>query len=291
MKNSLPIFLFSILISMISCTNPKVEKNIKMYSNIWDEIINNENLDLISDTNFDTNITLASSPENIVGIENFKAYYANFTTGFSDVKFTIVNIFGQDDNLVKHWNYKGTHTGNFFGMPATGKSVDIDGVTLVKMKDGKILQEQDFMDNMVFMQQLGILSSPDNVNIIDGIYKAFGVGDVPNVLAVLDVNIVWNEAENFPYADKNPYIGPDAVLNGVFARIGGEWENFTLVDLKLHDMSNNYVLATGRYQGKYKKNDAKIDAQMAHLWMLKDGKAISFQQFVDTKQVNDAVKK
>tara|TARA_B110000971_G_C19951802_1_gene473712 strand:+ start:1072 stop:1245 length:174 start_codon:yes stop_codon:yes gene_type:complete len=56
---------------------------------------------------------------------------------------------------VKHWNFKGTHTGDFFGIPATGKKVDIDGVNLVKMKDGKIAQEQDFMDNLLFNQQLG----------------------------------------------------------------------------------------------------------------------------------------
>ena len=56
---------------------------------------------------------------------------------------------------MKHWNFKGTHTGDFFGIPATGKKVDIDGVNLVKMKDGKIAQEQDFMDNLLFNQQLG----------------------------------------------------------------------------------------------------------------------------------------
>jgi predicted ester cyclase len=56
---------------------------------------------------------------------------------------------------VKHWNFKGTHTGDFFGIPDTGKKIDIDGVNLVKMKDEKIAQEQDFMDNLLFNQQLG----------------------------------------------------------------------------------------------------------------------------------------
>ncbi|HEX9601258.1 MAG TPA: ester cyclase, partial [Mariniflexile sp.] len=159
-----------------------------------------------------------------LGIENFKAYYQNFITGFSDIKFTVVDILGQGDKIVKHWNFKGKHTGDFFGMPTTGKSVDIDGVTIAKMKDGKIAQEQDFMDNTVFMQQLGIVSAPENTGIIDNLYKAFGIGDIPSVLAVLDNNVVWNEAEGNAYADGNPYIGPDAVLNGVFARVGSEWD-------------------------------------------------------------------
>ena len=292
MKNFFKYTLISILlIGLNSCENAKVEKNIKMYSNTWDEIINTGNLDLINDTNFTDDVTLVTIPENIVGIEGFKDYYSNFVTGFSDVKFTIVDVFGQGDKLVKHWNFKGTNSGDFFGMPATGKTIDVDGVTLVKMKDGKIAQEQDFMDTMVFLQQLGIVSSPDNVGIIDNLYKAFGTGDMPTVLGAMDDHIVWNEAEGNAYADGNPYIGPDAVLKGVFSRIGEDHEYFKLADIQLHDMSNNQVLATLRYDGKLKKNGAKYNVQAAHLWTLNNGKITGFQQYVDTKQLSDAEKK
>ena len=78
-------------------------------------------------------------------------------TGFSDAQFTIVDIFGQGNKMVKHWNFKGTHDGDFFGVPATGKSVDISGTTLIKMKDGKIASEQDYMDFLSFYTQLGLL--------------------------------------------------------------------------------------------------------------------------------------
>jgi hypothetical protein len=292
MKNFFKYTLISILlIGLNSCENAKVEKNIKMYSNTWDEIINTGNLDLINDTNFTDDVTLVTIPENIVGIDGFKDYYSNFVTGFSDVKFTIVDVFGQGDKLVKHWNFKGTNSGDFFGMPATGKTIDVDGVTLVKMKDGKIAQEQDFMDNMVFLQQLGIVSSPDNVGIIDNLYKAFGTGDMPTVLGAMDDHIVWNEAEGNAYADGNPYIGPDAVLKGVFSRIGEDHEYFKLADIQLHNMSNNQVLATLRYDGKLKKNGAKYNVQAAHLWTLNNGKITGFQQYVDTKQLSDAEKK
>jgi steroid delta-isomerase-like uncharacterized protein len=262
-----------------------------MYSQTWDDIINNGNLERINDSNFDENVTMASSPENIVGIEGFKAYYSNFVTGFSNVDFTIVDVFGQGDKLVKHWRFKGNNSGEFFGMPATGKDVDIEGTTLVEMKDGKIAKEQDFFDNLTFMQQLGIASSPNNVAVIDGVYKAFGTGDIPNAVAAMDPNIVWNEAENFPYADNNPYIGPDAIVNGVFARIGNDWDNFHLADLKLHDMSNNMVLATGRYRGTSKKSGKALDAQMAHLWTLNNGKIVAFQQYADTKGVAKTIGK
>ena len=56
-------------------------------------------------------------------------------------------------------------------------------------------------------------------------------------------------------------------------------------------MTNNKVLATGRYQAKYKKNGAVIDLQMAHLWTLNNGKVVAFQQYADTKGINDAMNK
>ena len=136
----------------------RLNENLQLYQTVWDNIINKRQIDQINDTNFDSNITLIAEPENIVGIPAFKDYYQNFLTGFCDVTFTIVDAFGQGDNIVKHWNFKGTHSGEFFGIPASGKQVDTDGVTLVKMKDGKIAQEQDFMDNLSFYQQkLGII--------------------------------------------------------------------------------------------------------------------------------------
>ena len=291
MKNSINYLLVFLLIGFVSCNNAKLEKNIKMYSETWDEIINTGNLELINDTHFTDDITLVMSPENIVGIDGFKDYYSNFVTGFSDVEFTMVDVFGQGDKIVKHWKFKGTHSGDFFGIPATGRSVDVEGTTLVKMKDGKIAQEQDFMDNMAFMSQLGLVSDPNNLSVIQGIYNDFSKGEIPSVLAALDANVVWNEAEGNAWADGNPYKGPDAVLNGVFARVGSEYEYFHTKDIQLHEMSNNQVLATMRYNGKLKKNGAIIDAQAAHFWTLKDGKITAFQQYVDTKQLADALKK
>jgi len=130
-----------------------------------------------------------------------------------------------------------------------------------------------------------------NAAIIQGIYSDFATGNVPGVLGALDAKVEWNEAENFIYGDSKPLIGPDAVVNGVFAKIGAEWDGFTIANLQVTNMDNGMVLATGRYQAKYKKNGASLDAQMAHVWMLKDGKVIKFQQYTDTKQFAEVIKK
>ncbi len=61
---------------------------------------------------------------------------------------------GQGNRLVKHWNFKGTHTGNFFGIPASGNKLNLSGTTMVTMRDGKIAKEQDFFDMMSMVNQL-----------------------------------------------------------------------------------------------------------------------------------------
>ena len=139
MKNSIKILFLLIAVCISSCNNEnkQLADNINMYSNTWDEIINNGKLELFDNTRFDEDITLIMSPENVKGIDNVKDFYANYITGFSNITFTIVDVFGQGDKIMKHWNFKGTHSGDFFGIPATGKMVDIDGVTLVQMKNGK----------------------------------------------------------------------------------------------------------------------------------------------------------
>jgi len=133
-----------------------VAANIKLYTHVWDEIVNNGNLAMFNLSNFTKDVVMHANPD-IVGIDSAKAYYANYITGFSNRKFTIKDTFGQGNKLVKHWNFTGTNSGVFFGMPATGKTISIDGVTLVRMSGGKIAEERDFLDNLDFLQQMGLM--------------------------------------------------------------------------------------------------------------------------------------
>lgn len=120
-----------------------------------------------------------------------------------------------------------------------------------------------------------------NADVIRGIYDSFAAGDVASVLGAMSPDIVWNEAEHFPYADGNPYLGPQAVLEGVFARCVGEWEGFGVEIEAIHDAGDT-VFAIGRYTGVYKATGARQHTQMAHVWTVRDGKAVQFQQFADT---------
>ena len=135
-----------------------LEENITMYESVWDKVINGRQIDLINEDYFDKDVVvLGTSEGDLTGLENFKTYYSNYVIGFSDAEFTIVDIFGQGDKIVKHWNFKGTHDGDFFGVQPTGKKVDVSGATLVKMKNGKIAAEQDYFDFLDFYTQLGLM--------------------------------------------------------------------------------------------------------------------------------------
>ena len=129
-----------------------------------------------------------------------------------------------------------------------------------------------------------MMAQKDNTAIINSVYESFGKGDIPSGLAVMDKDIIWNEAESNSLADGNPYIGPDAVLKGVFVRLGEMYQSFSLSDIKLHEMSNNQVLATLRY-AITSKEGKDYEVQAAHHWTLKDGKIVQFQQYVDTKKL------
>ncbi|HKO62131.1 MAG TPA: nuclear transport factor 2 family protein [Pyrinomonadaceae bacterium] len=130
--------------------------------------------------------------------------------------------------------------------------------------------------------------SEENVNKIRDMYAAFGRGDIPAVLAGLHPQVEWWEAENFIYAEKNPYVGPNEVLEGVFMRLGGEWDGFGVEAKQVLDAGET-VVAEGHYSGTYKKTGSHVKAQFAHLFTFRDGQVIKFQQYTDTAQFAQAV--
>jgi ketosteroid isomerase-like protein len=132
--------------------------------------------------------------------------------------------------------------------------------------------------------------SQENVGLVRAIYEAFAKGDIPTVLNSLHPQIEWREADNFIYADGNPYVGPEAVLSGVFMRIGEDWEDFSVSPEQVLD-AGDMAVSYGYYSGTYKKNGEKVRAQFAHFFTVRDGKVARFQQYTDTAQFLRATSK
>lgn len=155
------VVILAAIASLTSCMSDadknaaQSKKNVDFYTKVWDQVIVEGKVNVL-DTAYAERIVLHTTPE-IKGLKDAKAYYAGFVTGFSNRSFIVKRMFADGENLVKHWQFKGTHTGDFMGIPPTGKTVDIEGCTIAKIVDGKIVEEQDFMDNMSFLKQLGLI--------------------------------------------------------------------------------------------------------------------------------------
>ena len=118
-----------------------------------------------------------------------------------------------------------------------------------------------------------------SVATIRSLYDAFARGDVPAVIAALDAEVEWIEAEGGPYGGR--FVGPQAVLDNVFTKLGNEWKDYTAsADEFIAD--GETVVVLGEYSGTYKVTRKPFKAPFAHVWRLKDNKVARFQQYTDT---------
>jgi uncharacterized protein len=116
---------------------------------------------------------------------------------------------------------------------------------------------------------------------------ALGRGDMPTLLGAMDPGIEWRETEGNPCEPSGQaWPGPDAVLQNLFMRLATEWDGFTVHPGEFHDAGSTIVVEA-RYTGTYKQTGKKLDAQVCHVWKIRDGKVTSFQQYVDTAQLQD----
>ncbi|CAM4255141.1 nuclear transport factor 2 family protein [Flavobacterium terrigena] len=108
-----------------------------------------------------------------------------------------------------------------------------------------------------------------------------------NLAKYVAEDISWTEAKGFPYA--GTYIGLENITKNVFSRLGSEWIDYKFTP-EDYISSDDKVVAYGTYTGIYKKTSKSFEARVAHIWKLKNGKIISFEQFVDSQPVNNAIK-
>jgi uncharacterized protein len=127
----------------------------------------------------------------------------------------------------------------------------------------------------------------DNATIVRGMYEGFARGDIMAVMGAMHEQIEWNEAEHFTYWTGGAFIGPQAVLAGVFARIAQDLDGFA-IDVRRIVAAGDTVLVEARYKGTAKATGKPIDAQVAHVWDLRDGRVVRFQQYTDTWQFAQA---
>jgi len=138
------------------------EQNKQMSRRFTEEIWNKGKLDQIGDfvAPNHKNHPSASAPDFGQGPQGFSQLVSLYRTAFPDTNLTIEDQIAEGDLVVTRWTAAGTHRGELFGMPATGKQVKVTGIFIDRLADGKIVESWGEYDALGMMQQVGAIPAP-----------------------------------------------------------------------------------------------------------------------------------
>jgi steroid delta-isomerase-like uncharacterized protein len=140
------------------------DRNKAIERRLLDEVFNQGNLDLIDElvaSDFVGHGTAAEGGDQ--GREAYKQFVIQMRTAFPDLRITIEDQIAEDDKVVTRWRARGTHTGVFQGIPPTGRSGEMSGVTIDRIANGKLVECWSNTDDLGLLQQLGIVPLPGQV--------------------------------------------------------------------------------------------------------------------------------
>jgi steroid delta-isomerase-like uncharacterized protein len=98
--------------------------------------------------------------EDIRGLEAIKQFNAGVREAFPDAEITIEDQIAEGDKVVTRFTFRGTHQGELWGIPPTGREVEIRSVSTNCIEGGKIAEHWTCADQLGMMQQLGVMEQP-----------------------------------------------------------------------------------------------------------------------------------
>ena len=101
---------------------------------------------------------IGSSP--VMDRNGHSAFGTMFYAGFPDIYHTIDDIVAEDDRAAVRFTLRGTHTGDFMGIPATGKRIEVSAIAFQRIVAGKVVGLQAVFDQIGMLQQLGVIPAP-----------------------------------------------------------------------------------------------------------------------------------
>lgn len=88
-------------------------------------------------------------------IPGAKEWLRSMYAAWGNIELTILDLLAEDDQVAIHWRWAATHQGEYLGVPATGKPVANRGIALLRVSNGKIVDDVAYWDNLSILQQLG----------------------------------------------------------------------------------------------------------------------------------------
>ncbi len=136
-----------------------IEENKALVQQFVEEFWNHGNL-AWADEQLAAKAKIYVNGREVEDIATFKAFAHSHRDAFPDWYSTWEELVAEGDKVVERWTARGTHRGEFQGLPATGRQVVVPGTVFYRITDGKIVEFRGQFDRMAMMEQLGILLAP-----------------------------------------------------------------------------------------------------------------------------------
>ncbi len=132
------------------------EENKALARRVYEETMNQRNLAVL-DEFYVPDFVYHGTSRTIQGVEALKQALSLYFSAFPDLRLTMEDLIAEGDRVVVRFTYRGTHTGDFMGMPPTGKQLVVPGIGIMRVVNGKVLEEWVNQDPM---PQLGVVATP-----------------------------------------------------------------------------------------------------------------------------------
>ena len=138
------------------------EENKQLVRRWFEEVWNKGRADAI-DEMFDQNGIahgLADDPSNpIKGPRGFRPFHETFRQAFPNMIIDVEDLVAEGDRVAARCAVRGKHEGEFMGRAATQSPVEFTGITIVRIKNGKIVEAWNIFDFMTMHRQVGLLAA------------------------------------------------------------------------------------------------------------------------------------
>ncbi len=136
------------------------DQNKTIVRRYYDEVLNGRTVSVLDEIAAEDYVENDPFPGQGNGREDLKRRATGLITAFAPSTFTIEDIVAEDDRVAVRWRCKGTHSGEFMGMPPTHRSYEIAGIDFHRLANGRLAEHWHVVDQLSQLQQLGVLPSP-----------------------------------------------------------------------------------------------------------------------------------
>lgn len=130
-----------------------VTSNTAILRRLIEEVFNKGHID-VADEILHPGYTYTSPRETMNGVEEFKGFVRVFRAAFPDLQLEVIDSIANSDSVCTRLTVTGTHLGDFFGLSATGNSIEGSAIVMSYFDSGKIIREWELIDDMALQEQL-----------------------------------------------------------------------------------------------------------------------------------------